>query len=119
MAIEDYQGHTRTSRSQNSPSTNDQDPEGCFSGPSDSTQICKALGQEGSNRFFCATGIRINTRSRQYQGHQVLTTYFQKLSKRAISPHQATPGSVSYDLFTPIDFTIQPREQKTVFTDFE
>ena len=43
--------------------------------------------------------------------------YFQKLSEKAISPHQATPGSVGYDLFTPIDFRIQPKEQKTVFVD--
>ena len=34
-----------------------------------------------------------------------------------ISPHQATPGSVGYDLFTPIDFLIQPTEQRTVFVD--
>ena len=47
----------------------------------------------------------------------MLKTYFQKLSKRAISPHQVTPGSVGYDLFTPIDLVIQPKEPKTVFTD--
>ena len=39
------------------------------------------------------------------------------MSEKAISPHQATPGSVGYDLFTPIDFQIQPNEQKTVFID--
>ena len=39
------------------------------------------------------------------------------MSEKAISPHQATPGSVGYDLFTPIDFLIQPKEQKTVFID--
>ena len=39
------------------------------------------------------------------------------MSEKAISPHQATPGSVGYDLFTPINFQIQPKEQKTVFTD--
>ena len=39
------------------------------------------------------------------------------MSEKAISPHQATPGSVGYDLFTPIDFKIQPKEQKTVFID--
>ena len=43
--------------------------------------------------------------------------YFQKLSDRGVSPHQATPGSVGYDLFRPIDFIIQPKEQKTVFID--
>ena len=47
----------------------------------------------------------------------MLETYFQKLSKRAISPHQATPGWVGYDLFTPIDFVIQPKEQRTIFID--
>ena len=49
--------------------------------------------------------------------HSVLETYFQRLSEKAISPHRATPGSVGYDLFTPIDFRIQPKEQKTVFID--
>ena len=39
------------------------------------------------------------------------------MSEKAIIPHQATPGSVGYDLFTPIDFQIQPKEQKTVFID--
>ena len=45
----------------------------------------------------------------------MLETYFQRLSGKAISPHRATPGSVGYDLFTPIDLLIQPKEQKTVF----
>ena len=39
------------------------------------------------------------------------------MSEKAISPHQATPGSVGYDLFTPVDFLIQPNKQKTVFID--
>ena len=47
----------------------------------------------------------------------MLKTYFQKLTSKAITPHQATPGSVGYDLFTPINFEIQPGEQKTIFTD--
>ena len=40
---------------------------------------------------------------------------FPEVVREAISPHQATPGSVGYDLFTPVDFLIQPNEQKTVF----
>ena len=36
---------------------------------------------------------------------------------RAITPRRATPGSVGYDVFTPIDFTLQPQEQKTIFID--
>ena len=47
----------------------------------------------------------------------MLETFFQELSKKAISPRQATPGSVGYDLFTPIDFILQPNEQKTIFID--
>ena len=39
------------------------------------------------------------------------------MSEKAISPHQATPGSVGYDLFTPIDLLIQPKEHRTVFID--
>ena len=64
---------------------------------------------------FCITGTRDRARSRELHGHSVLETYFQKLSEKAISPHQATPGSVGYDLFTPIDFQIQPKEQKTFY----
>ena len=117
MTTEDYRGCTQTTLGGNSPSTNDKDSERCFPGPSDSTQIRKTFGQEGSGRFFCVTGARDNTRSREPRRHQVLETYFQKLSERAISPHQATPGLVGYDSFTPIDFVIQPKEQKTVFID--
>ena len=40
-----------------------------------------------------------------------------ELSEKVVSPHRATPGSVGYDLFTPIDFQIQPKEQKTIFID--
>ena len=39
------------------------------------------------------------------------------MSEKAVSPHQATPGLVGYDLFTPINFLIQPKEQRTVFVD--
>ena len=49
--------------------------------------------------------------------HSILQTNFQKLSEKAINPRRATPGSVGYDLFTPIDFQIQPKEQKTIFID--
>ena len=36
---------------------------------------------------------------------------------KAITPCRSTPGSVGYDLFMPIDFTIQSQEQKTIFID--
>ena len=48
---------------------------------------------------------------------QGLEACFQKLSKKAISPYRATSGSVGYDLFTPVDFSIQPKVQKTIFID--
>ena len=47
----------------------------------------------------------------------MLETFFQKLTEKVITPHRATAGSVGYDLFMPIDFEIQLREQKIIFTD--
>ena len=113
----DYQGRARSPHSRNSPSADDKNLEGCFPGPSTSPQIRETPRQEGAGRLFCITGARDRSRSRELHGHSVLETYFQKLSEKAISPHQATPGSVGYDLFTPIDLLIQPKEQRTVFID--
>ena len=113
----DYQGCARSPHCRNSPSTDDKNLEGCFPGPSTSPQIRETPRQEGAGRLFCITGARDHFRSRECHRHSVLETYFQKLSEKAISPHQATPGSVGYDLFTPVDFLIQPNEQKTVFID--
>ena len=47
----------------------------------------------------------------------MLEAYFQKLTDKAITPHRATLGSVGYDLFTPINFVLQPQEQETIFID--
>ena len=47
----------------------------------------------------------------------MLETFFQKLTEKAITPHRVTAGSMGYDLFMPIDFEIQPKEQKIIFTD--
>ena len=113
----DSQGHAQSPCSRNPPSADDKNLEGRLPRPSTSPQICKTLRQEGAGRLFCITGARDCARSRELHGHSVLETYFQKLSVKAISPHQATPGSVGYDLLTPVDFRIQPKEQKTVFID--
>ena len=88
-----------------------------FQDPQASPQVRETPRQEGAGRLFCITGTRDHSRSRECHRHSVLETSFQKLSEKAIIPHQATPGSVGYDLFTPIDFQIQPKEQKTVFID--
>ena len=117
MTTKDYQGHAQSPHSRNSPSADDKNLEGCFPGPSTSPQICETPRQEGAGRLFCITGAQDHSRSRELYRHSVLETYFQKLSEKAISPHQATPGSVGDDLFTPIDLLIQPKEQRTVFTD--
>ena len=114
---EDYRGCAQGSLSRDPPSTNDKDSEGCLSGSPNSTQICKTLGQESSGRFFCITGIRDSSQPREHRGHVVLKTFFQKLMEKAITPHRATSGSVGYDLYTPIDFVIQLREQKTILID--
>ena len=117
MTMQDYRGCARRPRNRNPPSADDKNLEGCLPGPSTSPQVCETPGQEGAGRLFCITGTQDRFQSREYHGHSVLETYFQKLSEKAIGPHQATPGSVGYDLFTPIDFQIQPNEQKTVFID--
>ena len=114
---EDYRRHARGPCSGNPPSADDKNLEGRLPRPPTGPQIRQASGQEGAGRLLCITGARDRTRSRQPHRHSILETYFQKLSERAVSPHRATPGSVGYDLFTPIDFQIQPKEQKTVFID--
>ena len=115
--IEDYRGHTRSAFSRNTPSADDKDPERRLPGSSDNTQICKTPGQESSGRYFCIAGNTDSPSSEDYRRYPVLETFCQKLSEKVISPRQATPGSVGYDLFMPIDFVIQPNEQKTIFTD--
>ena len=113
----DYRGQTRSPCSRNTSSADDKNPEGCFPGPSSGSQICETPGQEGAGRLFCIAGTRDLFQSRECHRHSGLKATFQKLSEKAISPHQATPGLVGYDLFTPIVFQIQPKEQKTVFID--
>ena len=117
MTTQDYRGCARSPGSRDSPSADDENLEGHFPGPSTSPQICKIPRQEGAGRLYCITGTRDCSQSREFHGHSVLKTHFQKLSEKAISPHQATPGSVGYDLFTPMDLLIQPNKQKTVFLD--
>ena len=113
----DYRRHVRGPCSGNPPSADDKNLEGHFSGPSTGSQIRQTPRQEGTGRLYCITGARDRGQSRKLHQHPILETYFQKLSEKTISPHRATPGSVGYDLFTPIDFQIQPKEQKTVFID--
>ena len=117
MTTKDYQGCAQSPCSRNSSSTDDKNLEGCFPGPSTSPQVCETPRQESTGRLFGITGARDCPRSRQLHGHSGLEACFQKLSKKAISPYRATSGSVGYDLFTPVDFLIQPKEQKTIFID--
>ena len=117
MMTKDYRRRARSPCSRNTSSTDDKNLEGCLPGPPTSPQVRETPRQEGAGRLFCITGTQDRSRSRKCHRHSVLETFFQKLSEKAIIPHQATPGSVGYDLFTPIDFQIQPKEQKTVFID--
>ena len=113
----DYRGGARSPCSRDSSSADDENLGGCFPGPSTSPQIRKTPRQEGAGRMYCVTGTRDSSRSRELHGHSVLETHFQKLSGKEISPHQATFGSVGYDLYTLVDLLIQPNKQKTVFLD--
>ena len=83
-----------------------------FQDPQVAQKYAKHLDKKVQVGLFCITGIRDCSRSRECHGHSALEASFQQLSEKAISPHQATPGSVVYDLFTPIDFQIQPKEHK-------
>ena len=47
-----------------------------------------------------------------------MTLQYQPLSDKCIPPKQATPDSVGYDLFTPIDFRIEPKARKVIFLDY-
>ena len=101
---EDYRGHTRGTLSRDPPSANDKDSEGRLPRSPDSAQVHETLGQE------CVVGTQDKPGPREQQEHTVLEAFFQKLTEKAIMPHQTTRGSVGYDLFTPINFVIQPQE---------
>ena len=42
---------------------------------------------------------------------------FVKLSQMARAPTRSTEGAIGYDLYTPFDLTLYPREVKLVYTD--
>ena len=88
-----------------------------FQDPQLAHKYAKHLDKKVQVDSFVSQEPEIVPNARKLHRHSVLETYFQKLSERAVSPHRATPGSVGYDLFTPVDFQIQPKEQKTVFID--
>ena len=58
-----------------------------------------------------------SVRPREYGGYPVLEAPFRKLFNSAITPKRATSGSVGYNLYTPIDFVLNPQEQRTIFID--
>ena len=47
-----------------------------------------------------------------------MTLQYQPLSDRCIPPEQATPDSIGYNLFMPIDFRIKPKARKVIFLDY-
>ena len=112
-----YRRYPRDTPSQDTPSANDQNLERRLPGFTDGTQIRKASRQEGTGRFFCVSGTRSEPRLGGPPEPTELKTLFQKLMTKAITPRHSTPGSVGYDLFTPINFAIQPCEQRTIFID--
>ena len=113
----DYRGYTRSQVRRDPSSSDDKNHEGCVPRPPDGIQVCEAFGQEDPGKFFCLTRARDSLQPREHGGHPMLKAYFYKLSDWAITPCRATSGSVGYDIFTPIDFTLQPKEQETIFID--
>ena len=47
-----------------------------------------------------------------------MTLQNQPLSDRCIPPERATPDSVGYDLFMPMDLKIKPKARKVIFLDY-
>ena len=47
-----------------------------------------------------------------------MTLQYQPLSDRCIPPERASPDSVGYDLFMPINFRIKPKARKVIFLDY-
>ena len=47
-----------------------------------------------------------------------MTLQYQPLLDKCIPPKRAMPDSVGYDLFTPIDFRIEPKACKVIFLDY-
>ena len=47
-----------------------------------------------------------------------MTLQYQPLSDKCIPPERAMPDSLGYNLFTPIDFRIEPKARKVIFLDY-
>ena len=102
---------------------NDEDPQRSIPGWPDRPSVRKTFGHQeprgpnksaGHQQHVPGYGIRDLSGDR---GIPVLGFRFRKLTPQAVTPRRATPGSVGYDLFTPIDFVLRAKEQTTVFTD--
>ena len=84
------------------------------------SQVRRTLGQEIPVRAGHPCGATDQGREdpwTSYSRDHYLGFRFVKLTQDAITPCWATLGSVGYDLFSPIDFVLRPKEQSTVFTD--
>ena len=88
-----------------------------FQDPQAAHKYAKHLDKKVQVDSSVLTGTRDGSQTQECYRHSGLEAPFRKLSEKAISPRQATPWSVEYDLFTPTDFKIQPKEQKTIFID--
>ena len=102
------------------PNPNDKNTTGGSPNRTNSTQVWRASRQEVPSRAGSYQGATSRPEIEQpciSNRDRPLTFRFVKLSINAITPRRGTPGSVGYDLFTPIEFTLQPKEQSTIFID--
>ena len=98
----------------------DEDPSRGTSNRTDSPQVRRTFGQEILIGAGCAGGGTYPGGGDSYPTYsrdRFFRFPFYATFTKCNYPRQATPGSVGYDLFTPITFVLRPKEQSTIFVD--
>ena len=88
-----------------------------FQDPQTAHKYAKRLDKKIQAGSSVSVELEVNPDSEDPSNPPELKTFFRKLTAKAITPRRSTYGSVGYDVFTPVSFTLQPQEQRTVFID--